>query len=118
MEILITGGAGFIGRHLVKLLLEKGEQVTIFDSFSNSTKKQISSIIKKGVKVIEGDIRNLSSINEATKNKDIVVHLAAKISVVDSINNPAETFEVNVDGTKNVLTACKKNNIRKYYKIF
>ena len=113
MEILITGGAGFIGRHLVKLLLEKGEQVTIFDSFSNSTKKQISSIIKKGVKVIEGDIRNLSSINEATKNKDIVVHLAAKISVVDSINNPAETFEVNVDGTKNILSACKKNNIKK-----
>ena len=63
--------------------------------------------------VIEGDITKNEEISNAIKNHDIVVHLAAKISVNESIKNPQETFHVNVDGTKNVLEACKKNNIKK-----
>lgn len=113
MNILVTGGAGFIGKHLVKFLLENGNIVTIFDNFSNSSKKSISPLIDIGARVIEGDITKINEITCATKNQDLVIHLAAKISVQDSIRNPAKTFQVNVDGTKNVLIACKKNRIKK-----
>ena len=113
MKILVTGGAGFIGKHLIKSLLENNNIITIFDNFSNSTKKSVEYLIKKGVKIIEGDIINSEEILDASKNQDIVIHLAAKISVIKSIKNPLETFEVNVNGTTNVLIACEKNNIEK-----
>jgi UDP-glucose 4-epimerase len=113
MKVLVTGGAGFIGKHLVKSLLEKDFSVTIFDDFSNSTKESISHLVKRGVKVIEGDIVSLQDILNATNNQDVVIHLAAKISVTKSIENPSETFHVNVYGTKNVLSACEKNHIKK-----
>ena len=113
MRVLVTGGANFIGRYIVKFLIENGNVVTIFDNFSNSSKKSISDLIDIGVKVIEGDITKPIEILNAVKNHEIVIHLAAKISVQESIRNPSETFRVNVDGTKNVLHACEKNNIKK-----
>jgi len=113
MEILVTGGAGFIGKYLVRSLLENGDSVTIFDNFSNSTKDSVSSLVDIGAKVIEGDITKLLDIANAVKDQDIVIHLAAKISVQESMNNPSETFRVNVDGTKNVLAACEKNHVKK-----
>ena len=113
MKVLVTGGAGFIGKYLVKSLLEKGNSVTIFDNFSNSTKNSINFLENIGAKVIEGDITKLDDIVNAIKDHEIVIHLAAKISVSESISNPSETFLVNVDGTKNILIACKKNNIKK-----
>lgn len=113
MKVLVTGGAGFIGKHLVSFLLKKNYTVTIFDNFSNSTKESISHFIQMGVNVIEGDIINSLDIQDASKNHDIVIHLAAKISVSESIDNPSETFQVNVDGTKNVLASCEKNHVKK-----
>lgn len=113
MNILVTGGAGFIGKYLVKSLQKNGNTVTIFDNFSNSNKKSISSLIDNGVKVIEGDITKLKDIVNATRDHQIVIHLAAKISVLESIKNPSETFQINVDGTKNVLSACVNNHIKK-----
>ena len=113
MKILVTGGAGFIGKHLVKYLLDKGNIITIFDNFSNSEEKSINHFIKNGVKVVNGDIRKFEEILKETEDQDVLIHLAAKISVSQSILNPSETFEVNVDGTKNVLEACKRSNIKK-----
>jgi UDP-glucose 4-epimerase len=113
MNILVTGGAGFIGKYLVKSLLKKGNSVTIFDNFSNSTKNSINFLVNTGAKVIEGDIRKLDDIVNAIKDQEIVIHLAAKISVSESISNPLDTFQVNVEGTKNILTACEKNNVKK-----
>jgi UDP-glucose 4-epimerase len=113
MNILVTGGAGFIGKYLVKYLVENGKNVSILDNFSNSDKKSISSFENKGVKVFEGDITNFDNVLNATKDQDVVIHLAAKISVIESIKNPSETFRINVDGTKNILTICKKNNVKK-----
>jgi UDP-glucose 4-epimerase len=113
MKILITGGAGFIGKYLVKYLLEKGENVSILDNFSNSDKKSTILFEKNGVKIFEGDITNFDDVSKATKDQEIVIHLAAKISVLESIKNPAETFRINVNGTKNLLTICKNNNIKK-----
>ena len=113
MKVLVTGGAGFIGKHLTKFLLDKGDNITIFDDFSNSEKSDVSFLGDMGVKIIEGDITDLESIIDAVKDHDVVVHLAAKISVDESTKNPDETFHVNVVGTKNLLTACKKNHIKK-----
>ncbi len=113
MNVLVTGGCGFIGNHLVKSLIDKGFSVTIFDNFSNSLENSKSSFLKNSVKVIEGDITNIEQIENATKNQNIVVHLAAKISVLESTKNPLETFRINVEGTKNVLSSCNKNNVKK-----
>ena len=113
MKILVTGGAGFIGKYLIKYLAENGKNVSILDNFSNSDKKSILSFENKGVKVFEGDITNFDDVLNATKDQEIVIHLAAKISVIESIENSSETFRINVDGTKNILRVCKKNNVKK-----
>jgi len=113
MKILVTGGAGFIGKYLVRSLLKNDNSITIFDNASNSTKDSISSLVDIGAKVIEGDIAKPLEILNAVKDQDVVIHLAAKISVPESIKNPAETFQVNVDGTRNVFTACEKNHVKK-----
>lgn len=113
MNILVTGGAGFIGKHLVKFLIENKNNVSVLDNFSNSDKKWISKFKKYQIKIFEGDIRNDEDILKATKDQDVVIHLAAKISVEESIKNPSETFEINVKGTENVLEICKKNNVKK-----
>jgi UDP-glucose 4-epimerase len=97
----------------VRSLLEKDHSVTIFDNISNSTKDSISSLVDIGAKIIEGDITKPLDIQNAVKDQDLVIHLAAKISVSESIKNPAETFQVNVDGTRNVLAACEKNHVKK-----
>lgn len=113
MRILVTGGAGFIGKHLVKFLIKNGHLITIFDNFSNSEKDSVTYLESMGAKIIEGDTTKLGDITNATKEHDIVVHLAAKISVEESIRNPSETFHINVDGTRNVLVACEKNHVKK-----
>ena len=113
MKILITGGMGFIGLHLVDYLLKKGNKIIVLDNFSNSNKNLIKKIQNKNLRIIEGDVRKIDDIVNSMKNQEIVIHLAAKISVNESIENPNETFDVNVNGTKNVLKACKQNNIKK-----
>ena len=113
MKILVTGGAGFIGKHLVNNLLKNGKKVSILDNFSSSDRKSTLLLKNKGVKIFEGDITNFDDVSKATKDQEIVIHLAAKISVLESIKNPAETFRINVNGTKNLLTICKNNNIKK-----
>jgi len=113
MKIIVTGGAGFIGKHLVEFLITKGINVTIFDNFSNSKKNSITYLKDQDVKIIEGDITKIQEINNAVKDQDMVIHLAAKISVEESMKNPSETFQTNVEGTKNILIACEKNGIKK-----
>ena len=113
MRIFITGGAGFIGIHLCKKLLEQNHDVTIFDNFENSSKTHFISMFKDSVTVISGDIANYSLLHTSMKNHDIVIHLAAKINIPDSIINPESTFDTNVKGTQNVLDALLSNHISK-----
>ena len=113
MRIFITGGAGFIGIHLCKKLLEQNHIVTVFDNFENSSQKHFISIFKNSVTVISGDITDYSKLSCSMKNHDIVIHLAAKISVPDSIINSESTFDTNVNGTQNILDSLLSNNISK-----
>ena len=113
MKFLITGGMGFIGSYLVDYLLKQGNEITILDNFSNSNKKSMKKIENNNLKIIEGDIRKINDVLNSIKNQEIVIHLAAKISVEESIKNPKETFDVNVSGTKNIINACEKSNIKK-----
>jgi UDP-glucose 4-epimerase len=113
MNILVTGGAGFIGKYLVKFLLEKENSVTIFDNFSNSSEKSINFLTEMGAKIVKGDITNIKDLENVIENYDTIIHLAAQISVLESIKNPDKTFQVNVEGTNNVLSICKKNFVKK-----
>jgi len=111
--IVVTGGAGFVGKALVDSLLDSGEKVTIFDNFSNSSKAEIQSLLKKGASLVEGDIRNYEGLERSFSQCDTVIHLAAQIDVQKSIINPKENYEINVDGTKNLLKACLIQNVQK-----
>jgi len=110
MRIFVTGGAGFIGIDLCKklTLLHK---VTVYDNFSNSNKENFPTM--KNTTLIIGDILDNSKLLDSMKNHDIVIHLAAKTDVIDSIHNPDNTFQTNVQGTQNVLDSCKSNDISK-----
>ncbi len=112
MKIFVTGGAGFIGRHLVESLLNGNNQVTVFDNFTNSSKSQMSHYIKKGALLVKGDITNYSSLAKSVSGFDHVVHLAAQIDVQESIRYPERTHQVNATGTVNLLRACVANKVK------
>ena len=113
MKILVTGGGGFIGSWLVKCLLNEKHQITILDNLSNCTESQISSLTEKGAMFTKGDITKINEIDDLFAGQELVVHLAAQIDVNESIKNPDFNYTVNVKGTKNVLDACIKNNVKK-----
>ena len=114
MKILIVGGAGFIGSNLTLHLLDNNFEVSILDNFSNSSKEKIKHLTDRNCKIITGDIVDYDFLKNKVKDYDIVIHLAAKIDVEESIQNPSETFLVNVDGTKNLLRACVSNKVRNF----
>jgi len=110
MRVFVTGGAGFIGIHLCKklALLHK---VTVYDNFSSSSQEHFPVV--ENVTLIVGDILDNSKLLDSMKNHDVVIHLAAKTDVIDSIINPDNTFQTNVQGTQNILDSCKFNHISK-----
>ena len=110
MKIFVTGGAGFVGRNLVKSLIENNHNVTIFDNLSNSSEKNIQPLLDK-VNFVKGDITNYDDVSSSIKGSCVVIHLASKINVQESFLNPELTKNVNVKGTKNLLEACQENNI-------
>lgn len=109
---LITGGAGFIGSHLAKELLKRGQKVVIFDNFSSSDGSLLKSVEKK-VKIINGDIRDFASVIKAFKGADYILHHAALVSVPQSVKNPKLTKEINTDGTFNVLFAAHMAKVKR-----
>jgi nucleoside-diphosphate-sugar epimerase len=112
MRVLITGGAGFIGSHLAERLVKEGHTVRILDNLSSGSEKNISTI-QKQVQFIQGDILDQSLINSAMKNIDTVFHLAAKITVHNSFANEKSYEAINIHGTKNIITAVIKNDVKK-----
>jgi UDP-glucose 4-epimerase len=112
-RVLVTGGAGFIGSHIVEKLVSLGAKVTILDNFSTGLLSNIQSVVH-AVNIFHADVRSAHSCLRATANQDIVFHLAAFISVPESITNPDLCYNINIDGTKNMLEACIKNNVKTF----
>jgi UDP-glucose 4-epimerase len=112
MKFFVTGGAGFIGKHLIKSLLKNNHQVTIYEDFSNSDENDIKDICKDGALLIIGSLTDYDLLEKKLKDFDFVIHLAAKIDILESIDNPQITNKINVEGTINILRACVKNNIQ------
>ena len=112
MKFLVTGGAGFIGRHLVAKLLHDKHEITIFDNFSSSSKNDITHLLEDGVGLVTGDILDYDLLLKSMPNYDFVIHLAAQISVSQSVANPKTTADIIVDGTVNVLKSCVKTNVK------
>lgn len=113
MPVLVTGGFGFIGSHLVEKLVEFGAHVTILDNLSSGNKENIEKV-KDKVLCIQGDITDFETCLHATKNQQIVFHLAAFISVPDSMKNPFDCHKINVIGTQNILEAARINNVKRF----
>ncbi|MDO8582129.1 MAG: NAD-dependent epimerase/dehydratase family protein [bacterium] len=106
---LVTGGAGFIGSHLVPALLTAGHRVRVLDDFSTGKREHIP----KGVQLFEADIRKLDAIRSAFEGVDGVFHMGALPRVQLSIDNPVETHDVNVTGTLNVLLAARDAKVKR-----
>ena len=114
MKIIVTGGAGFIGSHLVDKLVSYGHDVTVLDNLSTGQKKNLKSS-KPKIKFINKDLsRNLDDLKHIFKKIDWVFHLAGLADIVPSIKEPNKYFNSNVTGTLNLLEVCKKNKIKKF----
>ncbi|MDD2688557.1 MAG: SDR family oxidoreductase [Candidatus Omnitrophica bacterium] len=113
MKFLVTGGAGFIGSHIVQALARKNYLVRVLDNFSSGKRENLGGLITK-IELIEGDIRSQAACLKATKGIDFVLHQAALRSVPKSMNNPKEYNDVNINGTLNMLEASKSNKVKSF----
>ena len=111
MKILITGGAGFIGSNLAKRLVNDGHSVVVLDSLLRGNKLDKETYAK--IQFVKGDVRDLEIVKEASKNCDLIFHFAAVLGVDIVADNPVETMDVEVIGTRNVVEAATLNNVKK-----
>lgn len=111
MKSLVTGGAGFIGSHLVRYLLDRGDEVVVLDDLRRGNKLDKES--RAGARLIRGDVRSTDIVHDACRECDVVYHLAAVLGVDAVADNPLETMEVEVLGMRNLVEACTLHGIRK-----
>jgi len=109
---LVTGGAGFIGSHLVTTLLNRGDSVRVLDNFSTGKRENLMDI-NGPLNVIEGDLRNPSIVQKAVQGADIIFHQAAEVSVPRSMIDPKSCYDINVQGTLNLLDAAVEARVQK-----
>lgn len=113
MKYLVTGGAGFIGSHIVDELVKKEKEVVVVDNFSTGNRDNLSSVISD-IELVEGDIRDIDLMNELCKKCDYVLHQAALRSVPRSVDDPVSTNDVNINGTLNLLIAAREGGVKKF----
>jgi UDP-glucose 4-epimerase len=111
-RVLVTGGAGFIGSHLAQALVDRGDSVRILDNFSTGSRQNLAGF-EAQCEVMQGDLRVLPQVERAVDGIELVFHQAAFVSVPQSIEDPTGCYEVNVDGTINLLEAARKAGVRR-----
>jgi UDP-glucose 4-epimerase len=110
VKALVTGGGGFIGSHLVRALLERGDDVRVLDNFSTGNRANLADV---EIEVVEGELRSYERVHNAVRGTDVVFHLGALGSVPRSVQDPLTSSAVNVEGTLNVLLAARDEGIRR-----
>ncbi|MCZ2122629.1 MAG: NAD-dependent epimerase/dehydratase family protein [Anaerolineales bacterium] len=110
MKYLVTGGAGFIGSHITRALLQQGAQVRVLDNFSSGKRENLKGL---DVELIEGDLRDASRVAEAVRGVNVIFHEAAFVSVPESMEKPQECFDVNVTGTSILFEAARKAGVQR-----
>ncbi|MBO67063.1 MAG: NAD-dependent dehydratase [Acidiferrobacteraceae bacterium] len=113
MKALVTGGAGFIGSHLVEALLSKGYNVVVIDNFCGGRSQNLTTV-ESDIRIIEADISTDGTWSHAFSGVDCVFHLAALADIVPSIQQPEKYFRTNVHGTFNVIQAARLHNIKRF----
>lgn len=117
-RFLVTGGAGFIGSHIVQRLLTEGNSVCVLDNFSSGKEENLSFVKDYPLNanrytLIKGDIRDFPACQKACQNIEVVFHQAALRSVPKSLDNPFDFNEVNINGTLNMLEAAKQEKVKR-----
>jgi len=110
MRYLVTGGAGFIGSHIVHALLDAADDVRVLDDFSTGRPENLSGM---EVELIEGDLRDAEAVSRAVQGIDIIFHEAAFVSVPESLQRPIECFDVNVNGTTLLLDMARREGVKR-----
>lgn len=117
MKYLVTGGAGFIGSHIVQTLLEQGASVRVLDNFSTGKRENLAELKQRfndhQLEVVEGDLRDVSRVDEAVRGIDIIFHEAAFVSVPQSMGEPQTCFDINISGTSLLFDAARKADVRR-----
>jgi UDP-glucose 4-epimerase len=111
-KILVTGGAGFIGSHLVDRLVRLGNQVTVYDNLSSGNRRFLERSLDK-IKIIHEDLLHRDAISDALKNIDIVFHMAANADIKDNLKEPIKCLDQNIIVTSNVLEAMRTNGVKR-----
>jgi UDP-glucuronate 4-epimerase len=122
MNVLVTGGAGFIGSHLVERLLREGHQVVCLDNFDDfydpalKRRNLAPSLQNRAFRLVEGDLRHEGALEKifASARIEGVAHLAARAGVRPSVQNPSLYADVNIRGTVNLLEACRESGVRRF----
>jgi nucleoside-diphosphate-sugar epimerase len=110
MKVLVTGGAGFIGSHIVRTLLERGDTVRVLDNFSTGKRENLAGL---DIDLVEADLRDASRVTQACRSIDVIFHEAAFVSVPQSMQEPTDCFDVNVTGTASLFEAARKAGTRR-----
>jgi len=114
-RVLVTGGAGFIGSHLVDRLLKEGIEVVVLDNLQGGRLENISQHLgKKNLCFVRGDIRDSRLVRNLARDVDAIIHQAARVSVSESIVDPVLTDDVNVNGTLNLLKASVESDVKRF----
>ena len=109
---LVTGGAGFIGSHLVHTLLDQGADVRVLDNFSTGKRENLSGLGGR-LEVLEGDVRDCAAVEKAVRDVEVVFHEAAFVSVPESMEKPQDCFDVNVTAMINLFDAAREAGVKR-----
>lgn len=111
MRVLVTGGAGFVGHHLVMGLVDRGDDVVVLDDFSTGRRERLHGA--RAVRIVEGDLRRGPALVRALADREVVFHLAAIASVAKSVTDPQATNAVNVDGSLRLVVEAARAGVRR-----